>query len=366
MSKAVVVAVPDERSQLQVVNDTIALRMGQRAEHEQEVVRQTELERLAVENAVANPGLNPENNQPYFRGRPAYAAREAKRAAARNIEDLNIELAALGRRKELLTADESAERLKEAIEYVTPLHSEMAAAVTEAGELVAQIVRGPWEKWRAALTELVTVTNRGEGIAGEATAAVPTATQQWAQAVSSSFGQGVPSNVGWLIELVLVAAFDREGATSGGYTNPVLRELVPDLRYGGKLFAPVGKMTAFNRGAPFGQFMDSALRQSLEPHTAQPPERNAADLARAAEIEAERVRILNIQFERAGGAKSMVPAGFDDMRPTVTLDPGTQNRDDDTMIASSHHSGYGDPDGDGLTEAEKRELALLQAKDGDH
>lgn len=277
------------RSPLEVLVDTLEAKAARQAELEGEVVRLREAEQAAVDAAAENPG----GDSPYLKGRPAYEAREKRRRAAQEIEDLGVELVALGKRKHVLTADESVKRLKEAVAAVEPLHVEMEAAVTEAADLLAQLVRGPWQRYRAALDELVAVSQTGEGIAAEAQTLDPDAIASWRQAVSSALDP-VATNPSWLIEAVLAAAFDPDGnATGGTPTCRRMRDLVPDLR-DEKLYATAGRMTRYTPSFPFGLALETKLRHSLDRRVTAPVEPNAADAAAQAEREAE----MQARFEK--------------------------------------------------------------------
>jgi hypothetical protein len=286
------------KTRLELVEDAIAVKGARLVQAESDVGRLVDVERAAVaRDLAADPGT-----EPYFKGRDAWRARDDRRKAEQSIADLSTELRVLGEERQQLTAHLAAERLAEAIEHVTPLHEAMASAVTDAAELLAQLIRGPWQAYRDALDELVLVTPTGEAIAAEALATVPDSARQWAQAISSSL-EPLPTNVGFFIEAILLAAFDRGGTTTAGIPHRGLVGLVPDLT-GEDLFAAHGRMSQFGLSATVGHALDSGLRRLDRRQAA---EATVAKSERQLEVEAERAREIEDLFWRAGGPKTMPP-----------------------------------------------------------
>lgn len=351
---AIVVVGGIRRTKLWIVENAIESKLTMREQLVGEVERQRAAEQAAIETYAENPeGASPYNPV----GGGAYSAQQKRVKAETTIRNIDAEVEALGRRKERLVGDQAADNLKEAIKNVRPLHTEMAAAITEAAEVVAGLLRETWPKYQAALNELVAATQRGEGIAGEAVATVPDALAQWRQAVSSPL-EPVPANFGWFLDAILLAAFDPSGdITAGGNQNRLAR-LVPDLR-GEDVHATPGKMKPFRVGSPIGHVLETQLRNA--PHVQQEAERSPEDQARDAEIAAARDAEMQERFELARpfheAAAARLAEGYAataHQRPVVVAPPpSTQNRETRGELDEP------------ITEAELAAIARFDAEDGD-
>src|SRR5438552_3706955 len=103
--EAAPVMVPERRTPLQIVGDEITRKAAQKAGLEAENVQLVEDERLAVEAAAENPA----SGSAFLKGRGGYEARERRRKNVQLLEDIDVEIGALLRRKERLSADASLE-----------------------------------------------------------------------------------------------------------------------------------------------------------------------------------------------------------------------------------------------------------------
>jgi hypothetical protein len=279
--------------QLRTLENALSGRLERKAILEAEISRQEAAISAAVEEAAENP-VGP---SPFLKGRPGYEARQRLHKAQGELEELDTLLPAMLERKARLTADESRQRLDEAIVTIKTHHVQMRDAVVEAAALLESLVRGPWRKFADAFGEYSILARAGAGVAGEALAADPAATAKWQQACVLPF-EPFPANAADFADSILAAMVDPQSDFgSGGNENRLLRELVSDCRGVGLYAVSNNDVIRYTRGTPLGAHLE-ALRNVLAPPPAPVVEVADADRERAEERERLRVAEVEHQFSK--------------------------------------------------------------------
>lgn len=270
---------------LAVVLEKIEARQEEIARLDETIAAERVKEDRAIRDACLTPG-----DQPYFRGRPAYVAREAARKAAERKGECEVELVALAQKKGELEAGRSAEVLRERAAEFGPLREEIGSAWAEVAERFAALV-GPWERLSSACRAHDALRVSVESSGALADANDPAAVEAWREAAAQPFTP-VPRDFGQLLAIAVRGCFGKNYEGSVALRGP-LNALFPDLTAANTPLqvsmdtsrAPFDAVGFLARLADQEQQRQAAAAPPVpEPPT---PDDEAREAARVARVEAE-------------------------------------------------------------------------------